>query len=173
MKKNNRKTRSKGGISINSYENALTVMNELFAKDFQFALATASNNIPSLRFIDTYFDGEFFYAITHSDSEKMKEIAINPNVALCCDRMYSFSGKARSIAHPLSPVNTEIRKKLVTAFESWYFNHNDENDECLCILQIEPNTGFIHKNGIGYKINFIEKTAEEFPFSLDIVYTNS
>lgn len=155
---------------MDNYENAITLMEELFSRDYQFAMATTVNDIPSLRFIDAYFDNGAFYAVTYANTDKVKEIAVNPNVALCSRKGYSFSGKAYNIGHPLLPENSEIRSKLINAFEAWYFKHNNENDD-ICILKIEPERGFIHKDGIGYKINFIAKTVETASFNFDTVLT--
>lgn len=156
---------------MNEFATALGVMQELFSRDFQFALATSSNNVPSLRYIDTYFDGEDFYVVTHALSQKAKEIAENPDVALCARKMHTFSGKAVQIGHPLSPENAEIRKKLTEAFAPWYFAHNNENDENMCYIKIAPTTGFFHKDGTAYKVDFVKKTVVTFPFSFDTVLT--
>lgn len=153
------------------YENAMKLMAELFSRDYQFAMATMADNTPSLRFIDTYFDNGAFYGVTYANTNKMKEIAANPNVALCSRKGYLFSGKAYNIGHPLLPENSEIRSKLVKAFEPWYFKHNNEKDD-ICILKIEPLSGFVHKDGIGYNINFIEKTVETAPFNFNTVLTD-
>ena len=59
---------------MTDYENAINVMKELFGKDYQFALSTAKNNIPSSRYVDTYFDGESFYVVTHMLSQKAVEL---------------------------------------------------------------------------------------------------
>ncbi|WP_277408889.1 hypothetical protein [Lacrimispora xylanisolvens] len=39
---------------MNAYEEGLGVLDTLFARDYQFALATSNNNIPAVRFIDTF-----------------------------------------------------------------------------------------------------------------------
>lgn len=155
---------------MNNFEIAMDLMQELFSKDYQFAMATSENNIPSLRFIDTYFDGDSFYAVTYVNTNKIKEIAVNANVSLCSRKGYSFSGRAYNIGHPLAPENKEIRDKIIKAFDPWYFKHNNENDD-ICILKIVPESGFIHKDATGYKIDFINKSAEKFTFVFDTVLT--
>ena len=45
---------------MTDYENAINVMKELFGRDYQFALSTAKNNIPSSRYVDTYFMARAF-----------------------------------------------------------------------------------------------------------------
>lgn len=152
---------------MGNYENAIKAMRELFERDYQFALATSDNNVPSVRFVDTYFDGNSFYVVTYAKSQKVKEILKNPSVALCGRKAFVFYGKANKIGHPLLPENKLIREKLIVAFEPWYFKHNNENDENMCYIKIEPSNGFFHKDGTGYKINFDDTTVEEFPFALD------
>ena len=113
---------------MTDYENAIGVMKELFGRDYQFALSTDKNNIPSSRYVDTYFDGESFYVVTYGLSKKAAEIADNPNVSLCCSRMHAFSGKAYNIGHPLIPENAGIRSALTKAFEPWYFKLNEAEE---------------------------------------------
>ena len=143
-------------------------MDELFAKDYQFALATSNNNIPSIRFVDTFYDNKCFYIVTYAKSKKVKEIEINPNVSLC-NKSYIFSGIAYNIGHPLKSHNSQIREKLINAFESWYFKHNNENDENMCYVKIVLTSGFFYKDGMGFKLDFKSQKADEFPFEFDIV----
>ncbi|SDG36523.1 Pyridoxamine 5'-phosphate oxidase [Fontibacillus panacisegetis] len=149
------------------FDKSMKVMNELFARDYQFALATSNNNIPSVRFVDTYYDKSSFYIVTYANSKKVKEIEINKSVSLC-NKLYNFSGIAYNMGHPLKPHNSEIREKLINAFESWYFKHNNENDENMCFVKVELTHGFFYKDSMGYKVNFIAQEASEFPFEFDI-----
>lgn len=150
------------------FEKSMKVMKELFARDYQFALATTSKNIPSVRYVDTYFDNGSFYIVTYLKSKKVKEIEANKNVALC-NKLYSFTGVAYNLGHPLEPENSKIREKLINAFEPWYFKHNNENDENMCYVKVELTHGFFYKDGTGYSVDFINKKADEFPFEMDIV----
>jgi hypothetical protein len=156
---------------MDAYENALRTMDALLAKDCQFALATAEDGVPSLRYVDTFFDGGCFYVVTYAKSRKVREIEKNPSVALCDRRLFSFSGKAYNIGHPLKPENLAVREKIAEAFKIWYFRHNDEADEAMCYLRIEPENGFFHADGTGYKMNFTGKTAETFPFTFNTTLT--
>lgn len=156
---------------MSNYEEALAVMTELFSKDYQFALATSKNNIPTVRFIDTYFDGKCFYFVTNEKSQKAKDIRDNPVVALASRKAHMFRGKTHSIGHPLLPQNHILRENLIKVFNDWYFKHNNENDENLCCIIIEPKTGFFHKDGIGYEIDFENKVVESFPFNFTIMLT--
>lgn len=149
------------------YEKALHTMNELFARDYQFAMATAKDNRPSVRFVDTFFENDSFYVVTYSNSQKVQELEDNSQVSLC-NEFYRFSGNANNIGHPLLLENREIREKLIKVFEPWYFAHNNEDDENMCYVKIKLKEGFFYKDGIGYKVNFQLKEVEQFPFDLDI-----
>lgn len=150
------------------WEKAMQVMDELFARDYQFAMATASNNTPSVRFIDTYYENGSFFIVTYAKSQKVKDLEDNSEVALC-NRLYRFSGNGHNIGHPLLPENQAIRERLIEEFEPWYFAHNNENDPNMCYVKIELKEGFFYKDGTGYKVNFPQKTAEQIPFDSDII----
>lgn len=158
---------------MNNYQKAMDKMTELFSKDYQFAMATASEDVPSVRFVDTYFDGAYFYIVTSSESQKAKAIIENSNIALCSSSLFRFHGKAENIGHPLSSENKLIREILTDVFSEWYFQHNDESDSTMCYLRIKPVNGFFHKDGLGYKIDFLEKSAEIFPFSFSPIIINN
>lgn len=153
---------------MNVYEEGLGVLETLFARDYQFALATSSNNIPAVRFIDTFYDNGAFYIVTYGKSQKVKEIEENPTVSLSKD-LYRFTGIARNIGHPLLKENLKIRDKLIQVFEPWYFAHNNESDKNMCYIKVDLNQGLFYKDGTGYKVNFKNQTAEKFPFTFDIV----
>jgi uncharacterized pyridoxamine 5'-phosphate oxidase family protein len=153
---------------MTTYEKALEVMNELFAKDCQFALATSKDNVPTVRMIDTFFEDDSMYIVTHAKSNKVLELEENSQVSLC-NLLYRFSGNAYNMGHPLLFENREIREKLIKAFEPWYFAHNNENDQDMCYIKIELISGFFYKDGVGYKLNFKSKEVEQFQFDSDII----
>lgn len=153
---------------MSTYEKSLDVLVELFGKDYQFALATSKENVPSVRFIDTYYEDGAFYMVTYAKSQKVIEMCGNEKVALC-NKLYKFIGTAHLLGHPLKDENRNIRSKLIEVFSPWYFKHNNENDENMCYVKIELGSGFFYNDGTGYKVDFHTKTAEEFPFEFDIV----
>ncbi|MCE5344152.1 MAG: pyridoxamine 5'-phosphate oxidase family protein [Eubacteriales bacterium] len=156
---------------MESYEKAMQAMEALFARDCQFALATAKQNTPSVRYVDTYWDRDCFYIVTYGKSRKALEIAENTNVSLCNSRLSTFTGKAYNIGHPLKPENREIRQKLTEVFKAWYFRHNNEADEAMCYLRIVPESGFFHRDETGFQIDFLQRTATEFPFAFETILT--
>ena len=152
---------------MNTFEKSIQVLEDLFARDYQFALATCDENIPSVRFVDTFYYDGAFYVVTHAESLKVLELELNEKVALC-NKSYRFSGMAHNIGHPLKKENSEIRHKLMDAFSSWYFKHNNENDKNMCYIKIDLSHGFFYKDGTGYDVDFINKQATEFTFTFDI-----
>ena len=63
---------------MSDFEIAIKVMREQFGRDYQFALSTCRDNIPSSRFVDTYFDGDTeadpcLCAVTFLDGEYKEE----------------------------------------------------------------------------------------------------
>lgn len=144
----------------NTYNESMKVMSELFGKDYHFAMATAKDNIPSVRFVDTFFEDGIFYIVTYSNSQKVKDITENSQVSFSRN-FHRFNGKAYNIGHPLLPENKEIRSKLIKVFEPWYFEHNNEAHENMCFVKVELEDGFFYKNNVGYKVNFLDKTAKK------------
>jgi len=156
---------------MDTYEKGLRAMEALFGRDYQFALATAANGTPSVRFVDTFYNDGCFYIVSHAGSRKVKEIQANPAVSLCSRKMHAFSGTAENIGHPLKPENAALREGLIEVFKPWYFRHNNEADAGMCYLRVTPETGFVHIGGVGYKMDFMHHTAREFPFSFDTTLT--
>jgi len=153
---------------MDSFQEALQVMEFLFQKDYQFALATSENNIPSVRFVDTYYQDQAFYLVTTKTSQKVQEIIKNPKVALT-NRLYRFQGEAEVLGHPLDPNLKDIRDTLTKVFEDWYFAHNKEEDADMCYVKISLVEGFFYHDQLGYKVDFQSKTVQKNPFDFDIV----
>ena len=64
---------------------AEAVLAERFGKDSVLALATVEAGIPHVRSVNALYDGGAFYVLTHGLSNKMRQIAAHPVVALCGD----------------------------------------------------------------------------------------
>ena len=50
------------------------IINQRFGKDNVMALATVENGIPSVRYVNAYYEDGAFYTITYALSNKMKQI---------------------------------------------------------------------------------------------------
>lgn len=153
------------------YRQVLQLLEAQFGRDCQFALATADGGQPTVRFVDAcYYDGGF-YIVTNAASRKARQIQANPGVSLASRRMHTFSGKAFIVGHPLEPQNARVRERLIEAFRPWYFRHNDESSADMCYIRVDPEEGFFHRDGVGYRIDFLGKSVQEFPFVFDISFT--
>lgn len=158
----------KEGVSVTPYEKSLQVMQNLFAKDCQFALATSVQETPSVRVVDTFFSDGAFYVVSYAQSQKVKALESNPQVALC-SKAHRFRAFARNVGHPLAAHNLAIRDQLRVAFAPWYSLHNNEGDENMCYLKIEPTWGFFYQDGVGYEADFTKQAVKTFPFTLESV----
>ncbi len=156
---------------MNCFDEAIAAMMQLFQRDYQFALATIFDNKPTVRFVDTYFDGNAFFVVTYAKSRKVLDVSENPHVALTCRQQHSFSGIATNIGHPLKPENKIIRNQLISVFEDWYFKHNNEDDDNMCYLRIVPIRGLFHIDNVGYRIDFTERYAEKYDYNYSIEFT--
>lgn len=152
---------------MTDYETSQRVLRELFERDYTFVLATCVENIPSQRVVDTCYWQGAFWIVTHGLSNKVRQLQENPRVSLC-NGFHIFEGTAFNAGHPLLEQNREIRQKLTEVFAPWYFAHNDEADEQMCFVKVEPRTGFFHGNGTGYRVDFLARTAQLIPFSPQI-----
>lgn len=121
-----------------------------FGKDSLIALATSEGNMPYVRTVDAVYQCGAFYCITHQLSGKMRQIAINPVVAVCGE-WFSGHGIGESLGHVLAPQNLRIAQMLKEAFAAWYDNgHIDEEDPDTIILKIQLTDGVVFSEGSRY-----------------------
>lgn len=154
---------------MSEFDEALDVLEDLFTKDTIFALATSNKeNKPAVRMVDALYDNEAFYVVTYTTTDKTKEIEENNQVAMARDA-HRFEGIASNIGHPLDPENEDIRRKIIEAFEPWYFQHTNEKDEEMCYLRIELTKGFFYQNGEGYEVDFTQKEVDNYPYLFDVL----
>ena len=147
---------------MDKFETAMEIMKERFGKDNLIAVATTDGERMYNRMVDAYFENGAFYISTYGLSNKMKQIGINPEVAVCAVDWFSGHGVGRNMGWVLDPQNAEIRQKLREAFAAWYDFANNEQDKNCCILEIRLTDGMLIKDhhAIRYQIDFINKTAK-------------
>lgn len=153
-----------------SFSESLKILEILFGKDCQFALATSTGNVPTVRFVDLLYMDKAFYLVTYAKSQKVLDLQSNPNFSIS-KNLYRFNGRAVMLGHPLDEKNKEIRSILTDAFSEWYFEHNNENDENMCYVKLCIDTGFFYKDGVGYKLDMYKESVDAFPFSDEIEVT--
>lgn len=154
-----------------TYEEAMKLLEQQAGnKDGLISLSTISleksdddRSRPSARIVDAYYEDGAFYIVTHVSSNKMKEIMINPEVAVCVIvENFTARGIGVNLGWVCDEKNTEIITKLRNTFAAWYYNANNEEDKGTCILKLQLTKGswYDAHEGIGTEIDFINKTAK-------------
>jgi len=156
---------------MGKYEEGMAILNEKFGnnKDNVIALATIAVDPaadgrprPIVRDVDAYYEDGVFYVVTWGESNKMRQIAQNSEVAIAVAfEWFTASGIGENLGWVLEPKNAELRTKLRSAFEKWYDFANNENDKNCCILAIRLTNGIININHHEklYFMDFVNKTA--------------
>lgn len=135
-------------------EEAKRLMDERFGHDTLIALATAADDIPNVRAVNAYYENGAFYIITHAQSNKMKQIAENPNVGLCGE-WFNAHGIGLNLGWFCKEDNRIIAEKLKNVFREWIDNgHNNFDDENTCILCVRLKDGVLFSHGTRYDILF-------------------
>ncbi len=139
---------------------ALEIMDERFGRDSLISLATLNGGAPSVRVVNGYYENGSFYTITYATSHKMKQIEINPAVAICGE-WFTANGIGGSLGYICDEKNREIADKLRTAFAEWYFNgHTDESDPNTIILRVKLTDAVLFSHGTRYDIDFSAVSVE-------------
>lgn len=127
------------------------IMAERFGRDSVIALATDEQGMPHVRFVNAYYETGAFYIITHAHSGKMRQIAVNPRVAIAGD-WFTGQGTASDMGSFTSPQNCALAQKLRRAFAAWIDNgHNDFADPNTIILKVELTQGTLLSHGTRYE----------------------
>lgn len=133
---------------------AQRIMNDRFNKDSLIALATVDGNTPHVRAVNSYYEDGCFYTITYALSNKMKQIALNPAVAICGD-WFTGHGIGENLGWIRDEKNNDIASKLQAAFAAWYDNgHTNEADINTVILRIRMTDGVLLHHGTRFEIDF-------------------
>lgn len=133
---------------------ALAILDERFGRDTLISLATVSGARPSVRIVDAYYEDGSFYSVTYALSEKMKQIQINPEVAVCGE-WFSAHGIGENLGHVRDAKNSKIMTKVREEFAAWYTNgHVNESDPHTCLLRIRLTDGILFSDGIKYELDF-------------------
>lgn len=138
-------------------ETLQAILDQRFGCDTLLALATAVDNLPSVRTVNSYYEDGAFYIITDARSDKMQQIARNPAVAVSGE-WFTAHGRGENLGHLLAPENAEIADKLQTVFAEWYDNgHIREQDPNTCILRVQLTDGVLFEQGVRHDIDFLSK----------------
>jgi general stress protein 26 len=130
------------------------IMEDRFGCDTVIAVATVEDGRPYVRNVNSYYENGSFYIITYALSNKMRQIAGNPEVAVCGE-WFTGHGIAENMGHILKEENEDIADKLRVVFDEWYGNgHIDESDSNTCILRIKLTEGDLADHGTWYHIDW-------------------
>lgn len=130
------------------------IMAERFSRDNIVALATVEDGIPDVRNVNAYYEDGAFYIITYALSNKMRQIAKNPVVAVAGE-WFTAHGKGEDLGYFGKEENAGIAEKLREVFAEWIDNgHNDFEDENTCILCVRLTDGVLLSHGTRYEIMF-------------------
>ena len=129
-------------------------MDERFGHDTLISVATINGSRPAVRIVNSYYEDGSFYTVTYALSNKMKQIQINPEFAVCGE-WFTAHGVGENLGHVRDDSNAEIMSKLRTVFAEWYDNgHTDESDPNTCLLRIRLTDGVLFHHGTKYEIDF-------------------
>ena len=156
---------------MNKYDEAMKLLDEkLGNKDGLISLSTIAlepgadgKSRPAARLVDAYYADGAFYTVTYATSGKMRQIAQNPEVAICVvvDN-FTADGIGENLGWVCDERNAEMMTKLRKIFADWYHEANNDEDPNTCLLRIRLTKGLwndAHK-GIRNEIDFINKTAD-------------
>ena len=133
---------------------ALRTMDVRFGCDSLISIATCVGDMPYVRAVNAYYENGAFYVITYALSNKMKQLAENPNIAICGE-WFTAHGIAENMGHVLAEKNADMLDKLQTVFAEWYDNgHIDESDPNTIILRIRLTHGVLFDHGTRYELDF-------------------
>ena len=155
---------------MHKYDEAMKLLDEkLGNKDGLISLSTISLEAgdngkprPASRIVDAYYEEGAFYIVTYATSNKMLQIAQNPEVAVCIIvENFTADGVGENLGWVCDEKNVEMMTKLRKIFAEWYDEANNDDDPNTCLLRIRLTKGLwndAHK-GIRNEIDFVNKTA--------------
>ena len=131
-------------------------MTERFGRDREIYLATLEGDRPWVRTVNSYYEDGSFYVITYALSNKIKQLAQNPNAAICGD-WFTAHGVGENLGWVLAEENAALLAKLKEVFSAWYGNGDiNESDPNTCILRIRLTDGVLFWHGARYDIDFTQ-----------------
>lgn len=156
---------------MNKYDEAMKLLDEkLGNKDGLISLSTIAlepgtdgKSRPAARIVDAYYEDGAFYTVTYATSYKMRQIAKNPEVAICIIvDGFTADGIGENLGWVCDEKNVEMMTKLRTIFAEWYNEANNDEDPNTCLLRIRLTKGLWNDphQGIRKEIDFINKTAD-------------
>lgn len=155
---------------MNKYDEAMKLLDEKVGnKDGLITLSTIAlepgadgKSRPAARIVDAYYEDGAFYIVTYATSGKMRQIAQNPEVAVCIIvENFTADGIGENLGWVCDEKNAEMMTKLRKIFAEWYNEANNDEDPNTCLLRIRLTKGLWYDahTGSGNEIDFVNKTA--------------
>lgn len=155
---------------MNRYDEAMTLLDEKFGhRDGLISLSTIAqsldekgNSRPAARLVNAFYEDGAFYTVTYATSDKMLQIAQNPEVAVCVIvESFTADGVGENLGWVCDEKNAELMAKIRPIFAEWYDEANNDEDPNTCLLRVRLTKGLwndAHK-GIRNEIDFVNKKA--------------
>jgi len=156
---------------MNKYDEAMKLLDEkLGNKDGLISLSTIALESsadgkarPAARLVNAYYKDGAFYTVTYATTNKMRQIAQNPEVAVCIIvENFTADGIGENLGWVCDEKNAEIMPTLRTIFAEWYNDANNDEDPNTCLLRVRLTKGLWNNphEGIRNEVDFVNKTAD-------------
>lgn len=130
------------------------ILLDRFGKDSIISLATVEDHIPHVRSVNSFYEDGAFYVLTYGLSNKMRQIAENPVVAIAGE-WFTAHGRGVNLGYFGKEENAYIAERMRSVFVEWIDNgHNNFEDVNTCILKIQLTDGVLLSHGTRYDIDF-------------------
>ncbi len=147
----------KTGITVS---NVIDIFKERYNKDTVLLIATAKDNVPTVRCVDSFYYDDSFWIVTDLSCNYVKEIQSNEHVMISDGGHNRFWCKAIVAGHPLDEHNKSIRDVYLKVFHNWYKEVNNEDIQSVCYIRATPYKGYIHKDKLGYSFNMDDDSVK-------------
>ncbi len=137
----------------------IDIFKEKYSEDTILLIATARDNVPSMRSVDSFYYGDSFWIVTDLRNNYVEEIQSNENVMVSDGGHNRFWCKASVVGHPLESNNLAIRDIFLKVFHHWYKEVNNESLSTVCYIKATPFKGYVHKDKKGYTFSIQEDSV--------------
>ena len=148
----------------------IEILKERYSKDSILLIATAKDNVPTVRCVDSfYYDGSF-WIVTDLRCNYVKEIQGNKHAMISDGGHNRLWCNAEVAGHPLDEKNKAIREVYMKVFHHWYKEVNNEELDTVCYVKVTPYKGYVHKDKLGYDFNIDEDvvTIKDITHHIDV-----
>ena len=117
---------------------------------------------PAARLVNAYYEDGAFYTVTYATTSKMREIANNPEVAICyIVETFRADGIGENLGWVCDEKNAEMMAKIRPVFAEWYSAANNDEDKNTCLLRIKLTKGVWNDphEGVRNEIDFVNNQA--------------